>query len=383
MILPVRSDALYMKRALRLAMKGLGQTRPNPAVGSVVVRNGRIVGAGYHEAAGSPHAEVRALDHAGKEASGATLYVTLEPCCHTNKRTPPCTEAIIERGVRRVVVAMRDPHPKVAGRGLARLEAAGIETTEGVLSMEAERLNPGYLKFFATGSPYVILKSAMTMDGQIATAEGQSRWITGEAARADAHRLRARVDAILVGVGTVRADNPHLTVRGGAFARHRTIFPVRVVIDPRLEIPITAAVCQPSEAPTLLLCTANAKPRDVERLQQNGIPIEILPDREGWIPFEEILAALTRRGLRSVLIEGGATVNAIALKSGRVDQFVFYVAPMLFGGNDATLLFSGPSVRRLSEAVPLQDIRIKRMGADLRVMGYARHTHLPREGGAY
>lgn len=354
-----------MRQALRLAAKGRGKTGPNPMVGAVVVRDERVVGVGFHAGPGLPHAEVCALDAAGTSAAGATLYTTLEPCCHLDKRTPPCTGAILRSGVRRVVAAMRDPNPRVAGGGLAALREAGLEVEEGLCLAFALRLNAPYVKFVTTGRPYVTLKAAATLDGRIATRSGRSQWITSEAARRDARRLRAEVDAVLIGVGTALSDNPRLTARR-AGARN----PLRVILDPALKTPTDAhLLTELGEADTFVAVTSRAPRRKMALLQARGVVIERFPSRNGTIPFDAILERLGQRGVASLLIEGGSRVNGLALRSGVVDRVVLYLAPKLFGGEDALGLFSGRAISDLSDAVVLQDVRVRKIGGDLRVEG--------------
>lgn len=362
------TDLHYMKRALRLARKGRGKTSPNPMVGAVVVKNGAVVGEGIHPGPGAPHAEVIALEQAGRRAKGATLYTNLEPCCHTEKRTPPCIDAILKSGVRRVVVAMSDPNPLVSGRGLDLLRKAGVAVTEGVLREEAERLNEVFIKYITTQRPFVTLKVAMTLDGRIATAEGSSRWITGEAARLEVHRLRSEVDAVLVGIGTVLADDPMLTARRPGMRN-----PIRIVIDPHLKTPLKARlVASVSEAPTLLITTASASSEKIRKLEKSGVQVALLPHSKGKISFEALFERLGKSGVTSVLIEGGGRVNGTALRAGVVDKVVFYVAPKLLCGDDARSAVAGQAIPILDEALLLDDIRIRKRGGDLRIEGYLK-----------
>ncbi len=359
-------DEFYMRRALLLAARGAGKVSPNPMVGAVVVKNGEIVGEGFHPGPGWPHAEVFALEQAGRRARGATLYTTLEPCGHLDKRTPPCTRAIFQSGIRRLVSAMVDPNPKVSGRGFATLRAEGVEVTEGLCQAEAMRLNAVYVKWIAVGRPYIFLKAAMTLDGRIATATGESQWITSDAARKDSRKLRAQVDAILVGVGTVLADNPHLTARSRGAKN-----PLRVVIDPALRTPPSAHVLT-AEAPTVLIAADGVSPNKIGRLQAKGVEVHRLPRSDNEIAFGAVLDFLAQRGITSLLIEGGSRVNGWALRSGEVDRVVFYIAPTLFGGDDAQGAFAGKGCRTLAEAFSLVDVKIRKIGPDLRVEGSVR-----------
>jgi diaminohydroxyphosphoribosylaminopyrimidine deaminase/5-amino-6-(5-phosphoribosylamino)uracil reductase len=359
-------DATYMTLALRLAAKGRGFTSPNPMVGAVVVSNGRIVGEGYHAQAGGPHAEVVALGQAGKRARGATLYVSLEPCSHIKKRTPPCVPLIVESELRRVVVAMRDPNPRASGRGISALRRNGLDVTVGCLRESAERLNEAYCHWMRTGRPFVILKTGMTLDGKIATASGESKWITGEAARRHAHRLRSQVDAVMVGIGTVLKDDPQLTVRLPGRVRQ----PLRVIADSAARIPLTARVLSPPfRAGTVVATTEEAPKRRVARLRELGTNVLILPAQSGRVPLRALLTELGRLSVTSLMIEGGGELNASALQEGLVGRAVFYVAPRLLGGQHAKNVISGRSLRRLTEAVLVEELRVRRVGGDLLIEG--------------
>lgn len=358
-----QEDAAWMGRALRLASRGRGRTSPNPMVGAVVVRDGELAGEGYHRQVGGPHAEVWALRQAGERARGATLFVTLEPCCHRG-RTPPCAEAIIAAGVRRVVAAMLDPDPRVAGRGLAQLRAAGVQVTMGVLEEAARQLNEGYLKRVATGLPFVTLKAAMSLDGKIATAGGESKWITGERARALGHRLRGRHDAIVVGVGTVLADDPELTVR---LARGRS--PRRVVVDSRGRTPPTARLLRADDRPAVIAVTEAAPSSRREALSAAGAEVWVAPAAGGRVHLGWVLRRLADEGANSALIEGGGTLGAAALAAGLVDRVYFFVAPLLIGGKEACTPLEGDGAACLAEAWRLQAVKVRRVGEDLLVMG--------------
>jgi len=358
-----QEDQKFMKRAIQLARRGRGKTSPNPMVGAVVVRKGKIVGEGFHSGPGLPHAEVLALAQAGGRARGATLYTNLEPCCHTAKRTPPCTDAIIRSGIKRVVVAMTDPNPMVSGKGFHILRQAGIEVVEAILRPEAERLNEVFIKYITTQRPFVILKAAMTLDGRIATRSGTSRWITGEAARREVHRLRSEVDAVMVGIGTVLADDPMLTAR-----RRGAKNPMRVVIDPSLRTPLNARIITSiTEAPTLLLTTSKAPSGKIKKLKERGAQIELLPHTKGEVVFDAILDRLGKAGVTSLLIEGGGRVNGMALRARAVDRVIFYVAPKLLCGEDAKGVVAGRSISDLSQAIRLERFKIRRIGEDIRI----------------
>jgi diaminohydroxyphosphoribosylaminopyrimidine deaminase/5-amino-6-(5-phosphoribosylamino)uracil reductase len=347
----------YMKRALALAQKGRGRTSPNPMVGAVIVKNGGIVAQGWHERAGAPHAEAMALQKAEEKAKGATLYVTLEPCCHTDKRTPPCTRAIIASGVNRVVSAMADPNPKVSGKGFAELRRAGIEVVNGVLEEDARRLNEAYIKHVTTGKPFVTLKVAMSLDGKIATRTGDSKWITGGKARGLVHRVRADVDAVLTAVGTVKADDPLFTarVRGGKN-------PVRVVIDPGLESPVDSKIFQ--TPPETILVTRKKLPK---MLEDKGINILSFHDK---LSLDWLMEKLGERGIMSVLIEGGSGLAGYAVDEGVVDKVMFFIAPMIVGGREAFPAVGGKGIEKIKDAYNVRNLKIRRIGEDLLLEGY-------------
>lgn len=356
-----------MTLALRLAAKGRGFTSPNPMVGAVVVNRKTIVGQGSHRKAGGPHAEVIALSQAGSRAKGGTLYVTLEPCSHVKKRTPPCVPLILKSGVRRVVVAMVDPNPQVSGNGLAQLKRAGVKVEVGCAETEARQLNEAYIHRLKTGDPFTILKAGMTLDGKMATADGESQWITDEAARAQAHQLRADVDAILVGIGTVLRDNPTLTARlSDAPLRLALRQPLRIIVDSRLRIPFKAAVLQHQQiAHTVIATTTAASARKINLLQARGIDVLILPRDGKRVALPLLWARLGELGITSLLVEGGGEINAAVLRAQLAQRLMCYVAPLLMGGQDAKGLFGGRSPRRLRDAVPLKNLRMEPVGRDM------------------
>ncbi len=363
-------DRKYMTEALRLAAKAQGRTSPNPMVGAVVVKNGKVIARGWHKKAGEPHAEAVALRKAGKAAKGATLYVTLEPCSHTNKRTPPCTPLVIQSGVKRVVVAMIDPNPRVSGSGIKTLKKAGVTVVSGVLEAEARKLNEAFIKHITTGMPFVTLKVAQTLDGKTATASGESKWITGEQARMEGHRLRDGSDAILVGINTVLKDNPSLTTR---MPKGRD--PVRIVVDSSLRIPVNAKVItQKSPAGTIVATLATAQKAKVEKLRNAGAEVLIVKDRGGRVDLRDLMKKLGARGIMSVLIEGGAEVHASAIASGIADKIVMFIAPTLMTGRDSLCSIGGISPKTLSRAVRLHDVSIRQIGGDFMVEGYLRKT---------
>jgi len=354
-----------MRRALELAAKALGRTSPNPAVGAVIVRNGRIVGEGFHRRAGLPHAEREALRHMTGTARGATIYINLEPCSH-HGRTPPCADALIKAGFKRVVVGMVDPNPLVRGRGLRRLRRAGIDVETGVLREACERLNEDFASLIRTGRPFVTLKLAASLDGRIAAASGDSQWISGEQSRRVVHELRNRVDAILVGAETVRSDDPQLTcrIRGGRD-------PLRVILDSRLSIALTARVyTQRSTALTLVATVEDHGREEKQRqLEAQGVQVVRLPGKNGQVPLRPLLAELGRRGQKSVLIEGGGRVAAAALREGVVDKVLFFYAPLLLGGDGRAMI--GPlGIDRVAAGQKLHTMTVERIGKDILVAAY-------------
>jgi diaminohydroxyphosphoribosylaminopyrimidine deaminase / 5-amino-6-(5-phosphoribosylamino)uracil reductase len=353
-------DARFMRRALDLAERARGLTSPNPLVGAVVVCGDAIVGEGHHRAAGQPHAEVEALEAAGERSRGATLYVTLEPCTH-HGRTPPCVPRVVAAGVARAVVAVGDPNPMVAGRGIAALAAAGIAVTDGVMADVAQRQNRAFLLAMREGRPHVTLKGAITLDGKIADAHGTSRWITGTEARERAHRLRAESDAIVVGVETVLRDDPELTVRLGApWPRE----PYRVVLDSRARTPPSARLLGAGSPGRVLVAVAGPPASNVARLQARGAAIVTCPGPDGRVDPRALLAELHRREVRAVLVEGGGEVEAAFLDAGLVDRVAVFLAPALLGGRAAPSLVGGAG-RALKDRVVLEGVEISRVGQDL------------------
>ncbi len=352
-------DARHMARALELARRGLYTTDPNPRVGSVIVKDGNVVGEGFHARAGEPHAEIHALRAAGEQARGATVYLTLEPCCHHGK-TPPCSDALIAAGVGRVIAAMQDPNPRVAGKGFAALNAAGIETASGLMQAEAEALNPGFIQRMKTGRPYVRVKLAASLDGRTAVANGESKWITGEAARADVQRLRARSSAILTGVGTVLADDPSLNVRAFDIGRQ----PLRVVVDSKLRTPPQAKMLS-LPGSTLLVTAANDAAR-AEKLLATGAEILQL-GMDGRVDLNALLAALASREVNEVLVEAGATLSGAFLEAGLVDELVLYYAPTLLGDKGRGM-FRLDGIAKMTDRVALEIKDIRAIGQDWRVI---------------
>ena len=352
-------DHGMMARALQLAERGLWTTSPNPRVGCVLVRDGRIVGEGWHEKAGEPHAEVHALCAAGELARGATAYVTLEPCSH-HGRTPPCAEALIAAGVSRVVAAMSDPNPLVAGQGLALLQAAGIATAGGLLENEARELNIGFVARMTRGRPWLRLKAAASLDGKTALNNGVSQWITGPDARRDGHRWRARACAILTGIGTVRDDDPQLSVRDFDTPRQ----PLRVVVDSTLETPLTAKVLHGG---AVLVAAAVDDEKRANSLRAAGAEVAVLPNPHGKVELKALLEELGRRGINEVHAEAGFKLNGSLLREGLVDELLLYLAPCLIG-HDASGLFNLPELTTLDGKRRLQIRDLRQVGADIRLI---------------
>lgn len=356
-------DHRFMARALRLAEKGLYTTDPNPRVGCVLARGDEVIGEGWHQRAGGPHAEVVALRDAGERARDATVYVTLEPCSH-HGRTPPCADALIEAGVRRVVAAMEDPNPRVAGQGLERLRRAGVEVSCGLLLQEAERLNPGFVKRMRSGLPFVRSKLAMSLDGRTALGSGESKWITGEAARRDVHRLRARSSAIVTGIGTLRADDPLLTARLSEPAELEQ--PARVILDSRLRSPAEARVFRHAGR-TLVLTTATGSLARRSLVDAGVEVVEVEPDAWGRPELSSVVRMLGQMEFNEVLFEAGATLNGALLTAGVVDEWVVYLAPCVLG-DEARGLFRLPGLAGMADRPELAIVGARRVGRDMRLI---------------
>ncbi|MBI5598970.1 MAG: bifunctional diaminohydroxyphosphoribosylaminopyrimidine deaminase/5-amino-6-(5-phosphoribosylamino)uracil reductase RibD [Deltaproteobacteria bacterium] len=374
-----------MRLALNLARKGLGSTSPNPAVGSLVVKEREIVGRGWHRKAGLPHAEVIALNEAGGRAKGADLYVTLEPCVHYG-RTPPCVEAVIKSGVKRVFIGCIDPNPVVAGRGIKKLKRAGIKAASGILEKECRSLNEAYLKYITTGLPFVLLKLASSLDGRIATKGGESKWITSLPARRYVHRIRSIVDCVMVGSGTVIKDNPGLTVR---LVKGRN--PARAVVDSGLKIPLSAIFFSPTGVRNLsrpfgervggapirrmgrgkifVFTTGKADRRKIKLIEEKGAEVITVPATKDGVSLKRVLKELGKREVTSVMLEGGARLSAGALKEGVVDKVVFMIAPKIIGG-DGVPSIGALGIKGIKKAFKIRDMKTKRVGEDIMVEGY-------------
>ena len=367
----MKDDTLFMKQALELAARARGFTSPNPMVGAVVVKDGKVVGKGYHHAAGQPHAEVNAIDDAGADARNATIYVTLEPCNHVG-RTPPCTQKILAAGIERVVVAMADPNPDVTGGGNAFLKEKGLEVVSGVCEAEARQLNEVFVKFIRTGRPFVVLKCAATLDGQIATRTGDSKWVTGELARQHVHAVRHAMDAILVGKGTVIKDDPSLTTRLG---KEEDRDPHRVILDTRLSIPTRARLFQmASSALTYIAAGPLTRNKEIKArksaLEAAGAVVLETPLTDGRVDLEALMGVLGEAGITSLLIEGGGRVIGSALSAGIVDKAMFFYAPKILGGNDGVPICQGKGPDLMKDCLTLTDTRVERFGDDVLIEGY-------------
>ncbi len=376
-------DEKYMALALELAEKGRGTTSPNPMVGAVLVKDGRIIGRGYHVAAGEPHAEVNAINGAKENPRDATLYVTLEPCNHTG-RTPPCTQKIIDAAIVRVVIAMPDPNPHVKGGGIRALESHGIAVTCNVMEKKARRVNEAFIKFVQTGHPFVIVKCAATLDGWLATRTHDSKWVTGESARGYVHQVRHAVDAIMVGIGTVRADNPSLTTRlnnhtdshpnaplDTRLDNQQGRDPVRIVIDPTLSIDPNARLLNvPSKAETILVTDKDVDAAKADHLRQRGIMLTTDLYENGSIDFIRLMSYLGSRQITSLLIEGGGGVIGSALRAGVVDKCLFFFAPKILGGDDGVPICRGIGPMAMKDCLNLTTVKTRRFGDDILIEGY-------------
>ena len=352
------AEEQFMKRAIELAKQGVGWTAPNPLVGAVVVKNGRVIGEGYHRKYGELHAERNALAACTEDPAGATLYVTLEPCCHYGK-TPPCTEIIIEKKIAKVVIGSRDPNPKVAGNGARILREHGINVVEDYMREACDALNPVFFHYITTKTPYVVLKFAMTLDGKIATRTGASKWITGEAARNHVHQLRGRYAGILAGIGTVLADDPMLNCRiDGA---HQ---PLRIILDSHLRIPMGSRLVRSAkEYPLLIVCNESTRDREegtnrIQKLEEAGAKVWALPEKNGHPDLNVLMQRLGEEKIDSVLIEGGGTVNEAVLKAHIVHHVYAYIAPKIFGGEDAKTPVEGSGIRLPQECAKLRLAKI-------------------------
>ncbi|MDP4290374.1 MAG: bifunctional diaminohydroxyphosphoribosylaminopyrimidine deaminase/5-amino-6-(5-phosphoribosylamino)uracil reductase RibD [Bacteroidota bacterium] len=364
-------DIRFMHMALTQAAKGLGRVNPNPLVGAVIVRGSRIIGVGYHKQFGGPHAEINAMRNAENDVEGATVYVTLEPCSHYGK-TPPCADALITAKVAKVVIAMTDPNPFVSGRGIQRLKENGIEVEVGLLENEARELNRVFIKYIRTKLPYVVLKSAMTLDGKIATASGHSQWISCPQSRKYVHSLRNELKGILVGVNTVITDDPELTTRlDGVSGRN----PVRIVVDSRGRIPLNAKMLKNgAENPVIIATTENFPEQKRADLIEAGHQILILPAHNEMVDLNLLMIELGKLGIDGILLEGGGTLNESALKSGIVDEVQFFIAPLLLGGRNAMTPVEGKGFDTVAEGIRLQQMTTRQVGDDILITAKVKAT---------
>jgi len=356
-----------MKKAMELAKKGWGRTNPNPLVGAVIVKEDRVVSEGFHEALGCAHAEVAAFNNAVEDVSGATLYVNLEPCSHYG-RTPPCAKAIIESKIKKVVIAMIDPNPKVSGKGVQMLRDAGVEVEVGVLEQEAKKLNEIFINYVVRKRPFVILKTAMTLDGKIASVIGDSKWVTSEASRTHVHVLRDRVASIMVGINTVIKDNPMLNTRlEGKIGAN----PIRIIVDSKGGIPLSSNVlCKDSKTGVILATTSRISKDKEIRLIEKGVKVIKAEDKDGRVDLNKLIHELYKLEIDSVLLEGGGTLNADALNKGIVDKVMFFIAPKILGGKDAVTPVEGEGIHLMSDALKLKDVFLSKFGEDMLVEGY-------------
>lgn len=360
-------DEIMMKRALELAERGAGFTNPNPLVGAVIVKNGKVIGEGWHQQYGSSHAEINAFKNAAEDVKGATMYVTLEPCSHYGK-TPPCANALIEKGIKKVVIGLVDPNPLVAGNGIKILRENGIEVVTGILEDQGKKLNEIFLKYITTGLPFVIMKTAMTLDGKIASCTGDSKWITNEISRDYVHRIRHRVSGIMAGIGTVLADDPSLTTRLKDIEGKD---PVRIIIDSSARIPLTAQVLNlHSKAKTIIACTEMAHKDKIKALEAKGAEIITTPLKDGGVDLKCLMKLLGDKKIDSILLEGGSKINYSALKEGIVDKVNAFIAPKIIGGENAKTPVGGPGIHLMRDAIDLHNIDVKRFQKDIMIEGY-------------
>ena len=362
----------YMERALVLAKKGIGFTNPNPLVGAVIVKDGRIIGEGYHEAYGSFHAEINAFNNATEDVTDATMYVSLEPCSHYGK-TPPCANAIVQKGIKKVIVALQDPNPEVAGKGIKILRDNGIEVVTGVLENESRKLNEIFLKYITTKNPFCILKTAMTLDGKISSCTGDSKWITNEESRKYVHKLRHRVSGIMVGIGTVIKDNPFLNTR---FEDGNGRDAIRIIVDTSARIPLEANVLNmKSTARTIIATTEIATQKKIKELEAIGAEIIMTPLSNNKVDLTYLMKALGEKNIDSVLLEGGSELNYSAIEAGIIDKVIAFIAPKIIGGSSAKTPVGGLGRTLMKDALNLQEIEVYKFNDDIMIQGY-----LGREG---
>ncbi|WP_461630954.1 bifunctional diaminohydroxyphosphoribosylaminopyrimidine deaminase/5-amino-6-(5-phosphoribosylamino)uracil reductase RibD [Labilibaculum euxinus] len=356
----------YMQRAFELAKKGIGRVNPNPLVGAVIVRDNKIIGEGYHEFFGGPHAEVNAFRSATESVEGATMYVTLEPCSHYGK-TPPCAEAIVKNRIGKVVIGMLDPNPLVAGKGVKLLEDNGIEVEYGYLCEELSQMNRVFLKFIQNKIPYVVMKTAMTLDGKIASETGDSRWVSNEKSRARVHQLRNELAGIMIGVDTVIADDPMLTTRLGKGEGRN---PVRIVVDSSARIPLESKILNTGvQSKTIVVVTDKADSVKIAQIEDLGNSVIIAKSRDGRVDLADLMVKLGSEGIDGILLEGGATLNFSALEAGIVDEVMSFIAPKIIGGANSKSPVGGEGIKFMKDAIELEHIKIDQLGNDLMLTG--------------
>lgn len=354
----------FMKKAIELAKKGVGKVNPNPLVGAIIVKEGEIIGEGYHEKYGEAHAEVNAFKSLKEDPSEATLYVTLEPCSHYGK-TPPCVDMIIENKINKVIIGMIDPNPLVAGNGINKLIAAGIEVKSGILEDECKKLNEIFIKYIITKKPYVVLKAAMSLDGKIATKTGESKWISCEESRLQVHELRNKLSGIMVGINTVITDNPELTCR-----TQNGNDPVRIIVDSSLRIPLDSKVLKNKDGKTMIATTKKADLKKMQALLEDNIKVLIIKEKNGRVDLNDLMIKLGKLNIDSILLEGGATLNYCSLEEKIVDKVMMYIAPKIIGGEKSKTPIDGNGINKLTDAFRLRNINTSIVGEDILLEGY-------------
>lgn len=358
-----------MRRALELSKKAVGFVNPNPLVGAVIVKDNRIIGEGYHEYFGGPHAEVNAFKNAKEDVEGSTMYVTLEPCSHFGK-TPPCADAIVKNKIARVVVGMIDPNPLVAGRGIEILRKNGIEVITGIMQKEIIKTNEIFVKYISSKQPFCIMKTAMTIDGKIATTTGDSKWISNEKSRAYVHELRQRVTGIMVGIGTVLMDDPELTTRRGGLI---SLNPTRIIIDSKARIPLDAKVLKcDKDTKTIIVTTEFADKSKIEAIKQKGAEVIVTQSKDKWVDLKHLMTVLGDMEIDSILLEGGSTLNYSAIEAGIVDKTITFISPKIFGGTSGKTTVGGKGIEHVKDSIKLMDVEVTRFDEDIMVEAYVK-----------